>query len=211
MSDEERVDREIDAIAGRYIYCPTFNEMNDPMEGTHSASALFRGEKNYDTTVAELNKAKSTLGIASLSEVYDHEPMWAHYADQFHGMCVAYSLSKLLGELSSKVALVRMNYSEKAPVLLRGRKTPEDRARLALSTKTIRWMSEREWRIIAPKSGRAQYKTADCVTRVYLGSRMAAEDQIKVRRKMAKLGIDVCKMHIEEYEIAFRKLRTYSK
>jgi hypothetical protein len=60
------------------------------------------------------------MGIASMSEVYDHEPMWAHYADQFAGMCVQYNLARLIKGLDRDIAITRMMYSEREPVALIG-------------------------------------------------------------------------------------------
>ena len=45
--------------------------------------------------------------------------MWAHYASQFTGICVGYSLSRLLKNLGDDVRFVRMYYSEKVPTVHR--------------------------------------------------------------------------------------------
>ena len=80
--------------------------------------------------------------------------MWAHYAGAFQGMCISYNLKKLLQELEDDDVFVRMAYNEKAPMLVRDRQTAEQRARMVLSTKTVRWSQEREWRLIRPIRGR---------------------------------------------------------
>lgn len=80
------LDREITAIKKAYVFCPTYSEMNDPMEGTHAESVMLKGAVNHDTTIAKVTRAKEKLGIASFSEAVDHEPMWAHYADNFAGI-----------------------------------------------------------------------------------------------------------------------------
>jgi hypothetical protein len=137
--------RELSAIVDGFIYCPGYDQMNDPMEGNHAASAMLRKDKGYDETLANVSEAKAKLGIASFSEFHRSEPMWAQYAGNFAGLCVAYHLGRLLTELSAG-EFVRMAYSDKAPVLLKGRKTAAEMAKFVLSTKTIRWMPEREWR-----------------------------------------------------------------
>jgi hypothetical protein len=88
--------REIDALIKGYIYCPAFSDMNDPMEGLYRLSVRFESNPNSAKSQTRVKKALERMGIASMSEVYDHEPMWAHYADQFQGMCVQYNLSRLL-------------------------------------------------------------------------------------------------------------------
>jgi hypothetical protein len=86
-----KLDRELRAIAEGYIFCSKFSDMNDPMEGMHRVSLTYilKGRSKKERALIATEKAK--LGIASLSEVYDHEPMWAHYAAQFKGMVVSYS------------------------------------------------------------------------------------------------------------------------
>lgn len=150
----ETVERELDSIREGYVYCPRFDQMNDPMEGLHRESSLFQRAEDYEDRKIAIEASINAHGIASFSEVHDHEPMWAHYADQFHGMCVAYRFSRLLAGLRGSAEFVRMVYSEEAPVLLKGKKTDQQLAKLTLSTKTIRWATEREWRLIRPKGRR---------------------------------------------------------
>lgn len=200
-----QLDREIEAIKDGYIYCPRFSDMNDPMEGMHRESLAYivKGRPKQERRAIADEKAK--LGIASLSEVYDHEPMWAHYADQFKGMCVAYTTSKLLKGFPNEFDFIRMSYSEEPPVVLANRASLVDKAKLTLGTKTVRWMSEREWRLIIPHAGRAYYEDVRCVFRVYLGSRIDPNAEHLIRTEMEKLKIPVLKMNIDKYEVSFSK------
>ncbi|PRD41362.1 hypothetical protein C5748_21995 [Phyllobacterium phragmitis] len=201
----DKTDREIDAILKKFIYCPKFSDMNDPMEGMHreSLNYIIKGRSRNERE--DIQQAKNKLGIASLSEVYDHEPMWAHYASNFRGMCVAYTTSKLLKAFPSHFDFVRMSYNEDPPVLLADRKTIIDKAKLTLSSKSVRWMSEREWRLITPGYGAAHYDDIKCVFRIYLGSRVEAKIEKKVRQEMAALNIPVLKMRIDMYKIGFSR------
>lgn len=208
----DKLDREISAIVDGYIYCPDFESLNDPMEGKHEHSlALILGGRSSER-YAEIEEAKSRLGIASLSEVFDHEPMWAHYAQQFHGMCVIYYVSKLLKGIPDEYDLVRMTYSEKPPILLADRATADDNAKLTLSTKTTRWMSEREWRLISPSVGKVYYHEKSTVFRVLLGSRVDEHSEKSIRRALEPFRIPVLKMNIDRYQISFssdgRKVET---
>lgn len=127
----ETVERELAAIREGYVYCSRIDLMNDPMEGLHRESSLFRSAEDYEDRRAAIEDAKNSFGIASFSEVHDHEPMWAHCADQFRGMCISYSFSRLLAGLSKSDEFVRMSYSEEAPVLLKGRKTDNHLAKFS--------------------------------------------------------------------------------
>ncbi|MFS8112044.1 DUF2971 domain-containing protein [Rhizobium jaguaris] len=168
---DDTIDRELQAIEDAFVYCPRFSDMNDPMEGAHRTSlgSILRGSRAGLEDIAE---ARNDLGIASLSEVHDHEPMWAHYAGQFSGICIMFSTRKLLAGLDDDIDLIRMAYNEKPPILASQKASVSDKAKLTLATKTVRWASEREWRIIAPLVGKAEYVDPAAVIRVYLGSRI---------------------------------------
>ena len=200
------VERELAAIQEGYVFCPRFDDMNDPMEGLHRESSLFQKSEDYDDRKVAIEAAINSHGIASFSEIHDHEPMWAHYADGFRGMCVAYRLSRLLSGLPKSVEFVRMAYSEEAPVLLKGKKTDQQLAKLILSTKTIRWASEREWRLMRPKAGPAAYEGPRCVQKVYVGARIDPDILSQVRREMGRLGIPVERMRVDQYSIEFEPL-----
>lgn len=124
--------QEISALTGGYIFCPLLSEMNDPMEGSHRVSQRFSGSSGNDKRQVAVDAALATTGIASLSEIFDHEPMWAHYADQFRGICIQYNMNALLRGLADTVAITRMMYSEQEPILLADRSTPAEKARHCL-------------------------------------------------------------------------------
>lgn len=199
---DHTIERELAAISDGYIYCPRFSDMNDPMEGAHrfSIGSILRGPRETQEDVAV---AREQLGTASLSEVHDHEPMWAHYAGNFSGICIMFSTKKLLKTLDDEIDLIRMAYSEKPPRLMRNRTSVIEKAKLTLATKTVRWSSEREWRVIAPAVGRADYQDAGVAMRIYLGSRIVPAHEQQIRREMRKLKIPVAKMKIDKYAIEF--------
>lgn len=197
------VDRELAALRENYIYCPAFYAMNDPMEGTHRLSSRF-AEISSSKSQANIQAAREAMGIASLSEVFDHEPMWAHYAGEFAGMCIEYNLNRLLKGLGEDISICRMMYSEREPVLLFDKSNASDRARLSLSCKTVRWSSEREWRIFRPEVGPAAYTESKTVTKIFLGSRVSEQDERRVREVGAHLGVPVVKMQIEAYSMTFK-------
>lgn len=200
----EHAQREVDALEGGYIYCPSFADMNDPLEATHRMSARYLKNPRADKRQAEILTALQTMEIASMSEVNNHEPMWAHYADRFRGICIEYNMSRLLkGLVGPDIAITRMMYSEREPVLLDQNSTPRDRARLCLSSKTIRWSSEREWRIFSDQKGPVSYDQEKTATKIFLGSRISNEDENLVRAAAANLKVPVFKMIIESYSIAF--------
>ena len=94
---------------------------------------------------------KSTTGISCLSESDDSLLMWAHYANNHHGMCVEYDLMEINRKLQfTPVPIVysaeRVCYSTLNPDTL-----DKDAIALlirSLTSKSEEWSYEREWRII---------------------------------------------------------------
>ena len=205
-----KAQRELQALTDGYIYCPAYSAMNDPMEGLHRLSSRLSENAGSEKSRLRVQAAMEKMGIASMSEVYDHEPMWAHYAEQFSGMCVQYSLNRLIKGLDRDIAITRMMYSEIEPVLLHDSSTSIDRARLCLSSKTVRWASEREWRLFKIAQGEAGYGAEKAVTKIFLGSRVSAADEALAREAGIKINVPVVKMQINAYTISFSNPRRLS-
>lgn len=197
------IDQEITALTSGYIFCPLLSEMNDPMEGTHRVSPRFTSSSGGNKRQIAVDAKLAGTGIASLAEVFDHEPMWAHYADQFRGMCVQYNMNALLKGLGDEIAITRMMYSEQEPILLADRSTPPEKARHCLSSKTVRWANEREWRIFRDGRGEASYGREKAIRKILLGSRIEPNHQLQLLDVGRRLQVPVVKMKVEAYAIQF--------
>jgi hypothetical protein len=198
----KELDRELGAIAEGYLYCAAFGSLNDPMEGLFSTSRTVRESDNHRAIRASIRENKANIGMCSFSEVHDHELMWAHYADQFRGICISYSLSKLLKGLPKDVHFVRMFYNETEPTIHRTSDDPGHLAKMVLSYKSYKWLYEREWRMFAPL-GKAYYPDTASITCVYLGSRVSDRDRAEIMNKLRSLKIKVRDMTIDKYSISF--------
>ena len=82
--------QEVRALREGYIFCAAYVQMNDPMEGMHRLSSRLIGKATSTKSQQRVQDALDTMGIASMAEVYDNEPMWAHYAGNFTGICIEY-------------------------------------------------------------------------------------------------------------------------
>lgn len=202
-ADRARLDRELGAIEDGYIWCGTFNQMNDPMEGFYRSNARQRENSDYDQFSESVRSEKLGLGIASLSETWNNELMWAHYADGFRGICVAYPLARLLDGLNDDHALARVAYGDKPHYLnLSAMHDTNLRARAILSTKNLKWSYEREWRLFSPHTGRASHGVGvGAVATVYLGMRMADADRRLVTRRMRMSGVRVKRTLADGYSV----------
>lgn len=202
MEVKNNLDREIEAIEHACLYCARYTQLNDPMEGTFRSSSSLRQDDRYRNIKSEIIDEKSQTGICSFTEVQNHELMWAHYADQFAGICVAYNFSMLLRYLPEHVSFVRMYYSEKVPVVRHSHLQPDQPAKMILSYKNYRWLYEREWRMFG-QIGSVSYRKINCVTHVYLGSKIAPEHKDRITRAMLALRIKVSDMRVSKYALSF--------
>jgi hypothetical protein len=199
-----QLDRELDAIEKGYLYCSPYLNLNDPMEGLYTSSEVLRKSANYRAVRDAIRNNKAQIGICSFSETHDHELMWAHYANQFSGICIQYSLSRLVSKLPSEVTFVRMYYDEHGPTVYRTNKTPVELAKMVLSYKSYRWLSEREWRMFAGQ-GRIAYDKTNCITHVYFGSRIDSKKQKRLETALSALDISSSNMSIGRYSIKFEE------
>lgn len=195
-------DREMDALKKGYVYCSSYVDLNDPMEGVYTPSRLLRKSDDAEAVTREVFDQKSSIRICSFSEVYGHELMWAHYADQFGGICIAYNFSDLREKLPDGTEFTRMYYNEEIPTVGKTKKPAVEIAKRVLSYKNHRWLYEREWRMFAPRP-RVDYRDPACVYRVYLGNRILPENRQKLTQITDQLGIEHRMMNIDGYELSF--------
>jgi hypothetical protein len=201
----KKFERELEAIEEAYLYCAPFSVLNDPMEGAFTSSRRLRNAPEYDELRRAVLDNKDGLRICSFSEVPDHELMWAHYADQFKGICISYSLAKLMENMDNDVSFVRMFYSEKQPTIHKANRDYAYLAKMVLSYKNYKWLYEREWRMFATLN-RVHYQDVNCVRSVRsvrLGARMPVNLRKQLSRTLNKLGIPVTCMSIRKYQISF--------
>lgn len=182
-----RLKRELETLESNYIYCPNYASLNDPMEGKfRQGSKLSRHSQTY---VEAIQTTLDELGIASFCEVQNHVLMWAHYADQYKGICISYNFTNLLAHLPESAVLTRIAYSETQYQIRTAKRQPIDVAKRILSRKTRSWLYEREWRLFH-SVGKANYQSKACVNFVILGSRMPESDKVETTERLKALGIE---------------------
>ena len=72
-----------DILLNSKLYASDFRKLNDPMEGS------FKLLPNVDKKLSEaIIEAKLDLKICSLTSDMSNPLMWAHYANNFKGICI---------------------------------------------------------------------------------------------------------------------------
>ena len=91
--------QEIASIKQGYLYCADLEKMNDPMEGFYRPSSKLKRKQTYQQIADEVYARKHDLGMACFSENHKNELMWAHYADNYTGICIGYNARRLAAAL----------------------------------------------------------------------------------------------------------------
>ena len=204
VSGSERLSRELSAIRDAKLWCSHFESLNDPMEGSYEASVKLRTNPDYKRIEGRIFGAKNAIGICSFSETNDHELMWAHYADQFAGICIEYFLPRLLSALDDDIEFVRLNYVEKSIRVYPKMSNDADLAKRILSTKSHRWLYEREWRMFSSRSGLQRFNGTECISCIYIGNRISDSSREAVLETARDTGIRCKIMSIDGYSIGFK-------
>lgn len=95
----------------------------------------------------------SLMGALSLSEVYDHELMWSHYADEHRGFVLGFDSSHSFFnqkkiESDELRHLHKIKYSKFPPAI----NLMETSASEVFFIKSSKWEYENEWRMLLPLS-----------------------------------------------------------
>jgi hypothetical protein len=202
---------EIAAIRDRYLYCAEFTSMNDPMEGLFQSSYLLRKHANYRTIVERIRDGKLGIGMACSSETYENMLMWAHYAENFSGICLGYSSNDLQEALPDSASLLRIAYLDKPPTvnITHVGRLPEITRRI-LSQKQYSWSYEREWRVLTSHTGRINFSDGQPICAIYLGPQMISAQRRLILDAARDEEIDVFEMTLSGYVPEWKKVEVNS-
>lgn len=204
---DEILAREIGAIREQYLWLSKYRALNDPMEGFYQASRRVRADENYTQVAQGLLSTKRNIGICSFSETKDNELMWAHYASNYAGMCVAYRAGALLKGLPDDTHLVRLAYGSVPPGISNLEATDlQGAARKILSHKKSSWVYEREWRVLGP-TGHLGIGANSCAKEVYLGARITPQHKQSIFESLRDRNIRIYEMRVSNYAHEWSQLK----
>lgn len=96
--------RIIDIFRCNHIYLPTYRQLNDPLEGSGfnieipgytGMSIAIAGEEER----SPIEERKMKYRILSLSKKCDSPQLWAHYANNYQGICLCFSTDKTFSSI----------------------------------------------------------------------------------------------------------------
>jgi Protein of unknown function (DUF2971) len=139
----------------------------------------------------------SLMGALSLSEIYDHELMWSHYAGEHKGYVIGFDSSHpFFNQKKSAVDELRhlrkIDYRDKPPVI----NLMDTNGSELFFAKSSKWKYEVEWRMVLPLSDSAELidKTpypihlfrfpAQAVERIILGAKISDDNKVIIKSLM---------------------------
>lgn len=114
------------------------------------------------------SEAKLSLTVCSFTETSDNELMWAHYSNNFRGVCLEFDFTQ---EPSIIDNLVKVKYDNNVPKINSFEFTD---IKNAASIKRLAWSYEREWRILHVDNFVSF--SPICLKRIHFGARTSKED-----------------------------------
>lgn len=212
---DDKFEQELAAIVSNYLWCSNYRALNDPMEGFYRTSPWVARQSSFEELSREILEGKRSFGICCFSDTYENELMWAHYADNYKGICVAYSTNDLQLALNDNVHIVRVAYNSEPPRINK-EVTQDSQAavRAILSHKKAPWLYENEWRLLTneealtqPPPGPLQLSNIRIAKAIYLGSRV--DDAIKGQlvQRLSGTEIQIHAMKVSGYEHSWEHIR----
>lgn len=219
--DDNVFERDLESLESNYFWAPSRLELNDPCETLVSAEMLRRQidgltklfgqnktsiEHLYSAIDTLLDK-RSKVGIYSLSTSFDHELLWAHYADSHKGFCIQYDLDLLVNQnIYQDLHIFPVVYKKELPSI-----SIEDISkerdyffRKVFGTKSNLWTYEKEIRVITDTFGENDYDYS-AVIAIYFGYRMLDQHKKKMMNRLQGRGIKYFQMYLEDNSYKFRE------
>ena len=193
----------LDIILLERLYCAPYRELNDPFEGIFFSELAirFRGANTFflpqkvARSIEDIQGDTTTHRVCSLSETLSDVQMWSHYAVNHKGIAIEIDFTKHMRDLK-KIEYLNELPIHSAGTLLSPGSTPVD----VLSSKTIHWEHEKEWRIIQNDSF---YDISGRITAVYLGPR--TDKNFSLIRKIVPPTIPVFATQVNPHSLEVKK------
>lgn len=142
----------LDIIDSGKIYLSDHDKVNDPLEGV-GYNINIKGwagmsiQYYADEELGPIEEMKNQFRILSLSENPQSPQLWAHYADNYKGICLCFTTQ---GSLSDAC---KVSYAYKKPERNpRGELQLKKAVRNGFFCKHSGWSYEEEWRIVREKT-----------------------------------------------------------
>ena len=218
--------RDIEALMNNQFYSASIESLNDVHEGKIIIdnqeielsdllikNPIFTFISSMNDIFEKYIQECKSYGIYSLSKNYDNELLWAYYANSYKGFCIEYDLEILKQYPLKQEAFYDVMYSKNIPTLRIGDiSEPKTLLKKLLSTKSLNWKHEDEFRIITGTVGIYHYFNR-AVKSIYFGHR-TPENTIKLVMNILRgKGIEYYKISHQKntYKLIRKKIEDIFK
>jgi hypothetical protein len=182
--------------------------MNSAREGRFNSPEL------HDALRHGMQGAIHQSSVCCFNSIWDDPRMWAQYADDHRGYCLAFELA---GDWPENAVPMPVRYSDTRPEIDLAVDTMEDRAAAnryidgSIFTKSSHWQGERELRIFrhdVPPGLQAFPPSA--LKAVYLGLQIQLENRdrliVAVRQREHAIPVYQLHLHATRYELELEQI-----
>lgn len=197
-----RLERLLDIAINERLYCPKYDDLNDPFEGTFLSAfpeAFTRPGSMFKVRQTKIHHRVDSLAwdtkkirVASLSADATDVRMWSLYAEDCKGCAIEIDFSEHMADVRE------VQYQESLPEFtlgLLGMPSFEE----ALSKKTTHWSYEREYRHVTDQPF---YFIKDRIRRILVGPRADAEQVALLRNVIgARIPLQETKLDFHSVKV----------
>jgi hypothetical protein len=225
--DKEIFERDLKSLENNYFWASDASKLNDPCETIIDTDSFkndlriiinqlqLRNQKEVEASIdkvcEELDRLiNHEIGIFSLSKTNIDELLWAYYANSHKGFCIGYDLDTLTKNNSlNKFIPISVDYSNTIPkvTLSDMQQIKNDLMNNKLiqkfaATKSKRWETEQEIRLITNTPGRQAYDYRT-VKSIYFGLRMLDEEKDEIMKCLQGRGIKYFQIYLKDKTYEF--------
>lgn len=222
----------IKVLKSKSLWFQNPSEFNDIFEGRFNTEKMIRPrEGDVPISFAELGptikKCSSKLSVTCFSAVKDNYLMWAHYADNYKGVCLEFDFIETDFFDNSELGFVRrgqsgkVNYSTEFPKITFHEKFLDwtyiqTQIKDALFTKSVDWMYEEEFRVLLNESKGLKKFSATSLRNVTLGPRCGDEQFENIKKEVQEynkinstnIGFDHGVISGTDYKLSFLDVKS---
>lgn len=202
---KDNIQYTIDIIENQRIFVSDYDFFNDPLEGYYyhvtlgvMGAGLYAAAGEFHRYYKEALKEYKVLCSTPKCQ---NAQMWAHYADQFQGICIGFKTNKAFAEAENVRYVSKRYYRE---IREPSPKVMKRIAKNALLYKESGWKYESEWRLILHQEGMYLPFGRREIKHIIVGHKMDGEYARQIKFCADKYRIPVYKTYINETDYSIK-------
>ncbi len=189
------------------IFASNISQLNDPFEGLIDNSKMsielsvlkrLGADKQAEILKTGLNdflELRNKTGIYSMSQDWQSELLWAHYADSHKGFCIEYDIEYLTRFYYQRSYFIKVKYVD-SPVnvsvlkMFKKKLATVEIVKLMNGIKSLPWSYEKEYRIVFDECGTKNIDKRGLKS-VILGANISNDNKLRILDILSKKTVKV--------------------